>query len=247
MSRNIDEVRKRIAKRKQEQLRNNVVPKSHVADTVPQGEPSIFEMGETKEQIQLGKGGFFVKILLSVLLVAFVAMMFRSNTKMSEQVQSVVSQVMEKDFQFAQVSKWYEDRFGAPLTFLTKGEDNTDSLSDYAVPASGKVLESFQTNGQGILIETAVDANVEAIDEGVVVFVGEKSGIGNAVVIQHVDGSESWYGDLNDVSVNVYDSVEKGETIAKVSGENSDGVGTYYFAIKMDDAFIDPSKVIPFE
>ncbi len=250
MNRKVDEVRKRIAGRKQNALKmvNEELPvqKSTVEDTIDKLGYSIFEY-EKKNSVSLGMGTFFLKIVFSILLVVGVISMFQSSTTLSKQVQSIVKHTMEREFQFAQVSKWYEERFGTPLTFLNNKIPSIKNQDEYAIPASGKVLENFQTNGQGILIETAVNAKVEAIDEGKVIYVGDKEQIGESVVIQHADGSESWYGALTDISVNIYDSVEKGEVIAKVSSEESEDTGTYYLAIKKDDGFIDPNQVISFE
>lgn len=251
MNRRVDEVRKRIAGRKNSQF--NMIDKdlpaqrTIVQDTINNVEYPIFEEEKERSQVSFGIGKFFLKTMASVLLAVGVAVMFQSNTTMSQQVQSLVKRTMEREFQFAQVSKWYEERFGAPLTFLNKEDKSTDNQSEYAIPASGKVLENFQTNGQGILVETAADAEVEAIDEGRVVFVGDKDQLGKSVVIQHADGSESWYGKLKDISISIYQTVKKGETIAKVSNEESGDAGTYYLAIKKDDTFIDPSQVISFE
>ncbi len=66
---------------------------------------------------------------------------------------------MDNDFKFAVVSKWYEDKFGKPLALLPftekqKTETKTVVQKEFSVPASGKILENFEKNGQGIMIET---------------------------------------------------------------------------------------------
>ena len=48
----------------------------------------------------------------------------------------------------------------------------------YALPASGKILEEFGENGQRITIEIGKGATVEAMNEGLVSFVGQKEGFG---------------------------------------------------------------------
>ncbi|MHC8522700.1 peptidoglycan DD-metalloendopeptidase family protein [Rossellomorea sp. H39__3] len=42
-------------------------------------------------------------------------------------------------------------------------------------------------------------------------FAGKKDDLGNTVVIQHADQSESWYGHLEAIDVKQYEKVEKGE------------------------------------
>lgn len=159
---------------------------------------------------------------------------------------------MEKDFQFAAVSGWYEEQFGKPLALLPfsdgkKDEKNVEENSEYALPASAKILEDFNDNGQRITIETGKEASIEAMSEGLVRFAGKKDGFGNTVIIQHGDKSESWYGNLAEINVNLYQYIEKGTGIG-TAGDTGDGEkGSFYFAIKKDDDFIDPIQVIPFE
>ena len=56
--------------------------------------------------------------------------------------------------------------------------------------------------------------DVNVIQSGIVVFVGEKDGLGNTVIIQGIDGVEFWYSNLDDVVVGLYDYVSNGDKIA---------------------------------
>lgn len=82
--------------------------------------------------------------------------------------------------------------------------------------------------------------------EGVVLFVGNKDSLGKTVIIQHADGSESWYGKLEETRVSASDRVESKQVIGIVSPTNDGKYGSYYFAIKMGEHFIDPKKVMSF-
>jgi hypothetical protein len=55
--------------------------------------------------------------------------------------------------------------------------------------------------------------NIIMRDSGIITFIGEKEGYGNTVIIQQVNGIDLWYGNINNVSVKIYDYVEKGEVI----------------------------------
>ncbi|MDG2658661.1 stage IV sporulation protein SpoIVFA, partial [Vibrio parahaemolyticus] len=91
------------------------------------------------------------------------------------------------------------------------------------------------------------NATVESVNEGLVVFAGKKEELGNTVQIQHADGTESWYANLNDMSVKLYDYVSKKQKIGTVSNDTNDKNGKFYFAIKKDEKFIDPIQVISFD
>ena len=50
-----------------------------------------------------------------------------------------------------------------------------------------------------------------------VVFIGNKDNYGNVVIIEQVNGIDMWYGNINNLSVKLYDYVKKGATIGEVN------------------------------
>ncbi|MBM4762432.1 M23 family metallopeptidase [Bacillus sp. B15-48] len=251
-----DDIRKRMAKRKKDRERVEKRVQTHV---LPETEelygyeklPS-YDPGSGKNIHPLfQKEVFMFKILASACLVLIVAIIFRSETERVEPVKQFVQTTLESEFQFAAVSQWYEDQFGKPLALLPvensrKLQDN-DYGTQYALPASGRILEDFGHNGQRITIETGKGATVEAMNEGLVRFVGTKEGFGNTVIIQHGDKSESWYGNLAEIDVNVYQYIDKGASVGKASTVAEGEKATFFFAIKKGDDFVDPIEVIKFE
>ena len=264
MSHRADEVRKRIAKRKRDRgLINNNNPETSqrtslfMSDEERYGgvySPPTYEggPGKHKETHPLFRTEVFIfKILFSAVLVLVTAIVFKNGSPMFEKAKEVVHYSLEEEFQFATVSKWYRDQFGEPLALFDNGSsesENSESetqVAELAVPASGKVLESFKDNGQGIMVETN-RPSVEAMNEGIIIEAGEKEETGLTIVLQHADGTKSWYGNLDKIDVPLYDFVEKGKELGKIKlAENEKG--TYYFAIKKGDSFIDPIQVIQFE
>jgi stage IV sporulation protein FA len=196
---------------------------------------------------------FLFKLLASACLFLVIAILFRNHTATLDSTRNVVKKTMETEFQFATVSNWYENKFGKPLALFPftdkKTNQNLVSNPQYAVPASGRILENFQKNGQGIMIERGKGTKVEAMNAGIVRFAGEKDGLGKTVIIQHSDQTESWYGNLESINVNLYEYVDKGKKVGTVSGSagKDKSKGEFYFAIKKGDHFIDPIQVIRFE
>ncbi|MDQ0232832.1 peptidoglycan DD-metalloendopeptidase family protein [Metabacillus malikii] len=263
MSHRADEIRKRIAKRKRERGITVNEPNDsskrtslYMTDEERYGSysPPSFEGGP-----QNGKNGhplfkaevFIFKILFSAVIVLLVAIIFKNGSPMFDKAKSAITYSMEEEFQFAAVSSWYRDQFGEPLALFNpkQEQENTDKekteTAQLAVPATGRVLQSFQDNGQGIMVETDLP-KVEAMDEGLIIKTGEMADTGLTMVVQHSDGSESWYGNLDKINVPLYTYVKKGEELGNIK-LNEKQKGTYYFAIKKGDDFIDPNKVIPFE
>jgi len=260
-----DEIRRQIAKRKKEKGTGTVnhIPEREIiwpGDEEKYG----FEYFAPPDKNNRNEGHplfkkevFFLKILASILLFLVVAILFRTQSDAVYPAKNWIAKTMDKDFQFAAVSKWYEDKFGKPLALLPFTEQDKQDKSSktevtqngYAVPAMGKILENFKKNGQGITIETSKGAPVQAINDGIVTFAGVKDGLGKTVIIQHSDQTETWYGNLEAIKVSLYEYVEKRTevgTVSDISGEDK-SKGKYYFAIKKGDSFIDPIQVIRFE
>ncbi|BAR74689.1 stage IV sporulation protein FA [Bacillus anthracis] len=246
-NRRVEEIKKRIAKRKAEQER--MEEEQYFAGENFDSETVFIEDGEKEIHPLFRKEVFFFKVLLSAILVLSVAILYKNAPSSFDGAKAVTEKVMKEEFQFATVAKWYEKQFGKPLVFYSPNEKKEGNIQqkDYAIPASGKVMQGFQKNGQGVFVQTATNATVESVNEGLVVFAGKKEELGNTVQIQHADGTESWYANLNDMSVKLYDYVSKKQKIGTVSNDTNDKNGKFYFAIKKDEKFIDPIQVISFD
>ncbi|MCM3704428.1 MULTISPECIES: M23 family metallopeptidase [Cytobacillus] len=258
MNSRADEIRKRIERRKKEKERFSKKKDSTVLWTEDEERYGFNKLPSYESKIEEGnhplfrKELFLFKLLASACIFLVAAILFKNQAATFDPARDFVKTAMEKDFQFAAVSGWYEEQFGKPLALLPfsdgkSNEKNADENSEYALPASAKILEEFDDNGQRITIETGKEASIEAMSEGLVRFAGKKDGFGNTVIIQHGDKSESWYGNLAEINVNLYQYVEKGTGIGTAGDAGDSEKGSFYFAIKKDDDFIDPIQVIPFE
>ncbi|XTP56909.1 M23 family metallopeptidase [Niallia sp. Krafla_26] len=272
-----DEIRKRIEKRKKqrERMAKKVEPRNKdfrrtrpsdaeqtkipwLEDEERYGFDSLtsYESGpnDGDHHPLFSKETFIFKILSSAVLFLVIAIMFRNSTATLDPARDFVTKAMNEEFQFAAVSDWYEGTFGKPLALFpekteepTQTVDGEDSKTHYALPASGKILEDFGENGQRITIETGKGAEVEAMIGGLVIEVGEKEGFGQTVVIQHPDKTKSWYGNLSAVDVTLYQYIEKGTVVGKATDYEDGTKGSFYFAIKEGDDFVDPIQVIQFD
>ncbi|MGP4080554.1 peptidoglycan DD-metalloendopeptidase family protein [Pseudalkalibacillus sp. R45] len=199
--------------------------------------------------------GFLFRLMAAVCLFLIVGIVFKNPSENLNPVRNLVNNSFEQEFQFASIAGWYEEKFGKPLALFpteSKGSEVADTgkkMEDYALPANTKVLQSFKDNGQGILLETGNETDVSAIKEGFVIFVGEKDKLGKTVVVQHFDGSESWYGKLDkiDDGIKLYNYIDLGTTLGKVTMEEGSEAGMFYFAIKDNGGFVDPMKVLSSE
>lgn len=197
---------------------------------------------------------WMIRILLSLFLLSASYLITTWNIPQTKPYQDLIKEVLNRSYNFSAMSAWYEDKFGALPAMLP----SLGSLSNQAQPVlqqggkpsllkgpvSGK-MKPTQTPENGIYILT-VDPMVKSIDRGKVIFVGEKTGMGKTVVIQHSQGLESWYGNLDNYSVSLNDWVEVQQPIGKTPAATSMEQGVY-FAIKKDGKFVDPGSVAQIE
>ncbi|MBS4173695.1 M23 family metallopeptidase [Bacillus sp. FJAT-49736] len=256
MGNRADEIRKQIERRKKLKPTQTKKPESPLSFNQnvwdEQGETTIFETEPPADRVHplWNKEMFLFKILASALLVLAVAIIFKSQSGVFHDARNMVNQVMEKEFQFAAVSDWYEKKFGKPLAFLPiqkKDNQKNNVKPEYDLAASGKVLTNFSSDGRGVMIETKNNEAVKSMDSGRIVYAGKKDELGNTVIIQHSDKTESWYGNLKAINVKVYQEVAAGTKLGTVSSKDDGTRGEFYFAIKKGETFIDPIQVIKFE
>jgi stage IV sporulation protein FA len=213
---------------------------------------SVITRDETEKSHPLfNRHALLMQVMFSIIMFLIAGIIFKHSGEQTVKAQKFIKHIYEDEFEFAAAKDWYENKFGKPLALLPKDKiQNSQEIEEasevYAMPADGKVYETFSTNGKGIWIETGKEESVETAKEGYIVYAGKKDELGYTVIIQHADEQESWYGDLKEIdkSIKLYNYVESGTKLGKVSENEGGKTGKFYFAIKKDKNFIDPSKVI---
>ena len=110
----------------------------------------------------------------------------------------------------------------------------TRGSGELAWPAMGGIITSgfgprWGTFHYGLDISGVSNYTIKAADDGTVVFTGVKGGYGNAVIIDHGNGTETLYAHLKSISVSYGDKVAKGQKIGIMgSTGNSTGVHLHF-------------------
>ena len=71
----------------------------------------------------------------------------------------------------------------------------------------------------GVKLDVFNNYLIPAINDGIVVFVGEKEGYGNTIILLGSDNIEVWYGNISN-NVKLYDYVSKGNYIGDTLNDN---------------------------
>ncbi len=88
-------------------------------------------------------------------------------------------------------------------------------------PISGR-----EETHEGMDLAAPEGSPVAAAKSGVVAFAGERGGYGNLVVLEHGDGTSTWYGHLSEIEVTEGQRVDAGQTLALV-GSTGDSTGPH--------------------
>lgn len=149
---------------------------------------------------------------------------------------------LQKEFPFAKVASWYGDKFGDPLA-LSPDKKIRDGQAEYLyMPVMGDVVETFSTNGTGIMISPKEESAVTATNEGIVIFAGNDKKTKKTIIVQHADNSQTTYGYLSALDVYLYQFVNSNELIATFTPSEQNQV--LYYSIEKENKYIDPTEVI---
>lgn len=160
------------------------------------------------------------KFLITVILTLVVLIGLKSNLEFKT---NFYKKVFEDHFSFVTVNEWYKKYFGTSLPFQDLWKEKTKPVFAENLKYSN---QSMYQDGVALTVED--NYLVPILDGGMVVFIGEKENYGTVVIIEQVDGMEVWYGNLSNVSVKLYDYVEKGNLLGEVDGN------TLYLVFKKD-------------
>jgi murein DD-endopeptidase MepM/ murein hydrolase activator NlpD len=146
----------------------------------------------------------------------------------------------------------HEEILGMPSASQNLWQNNFINPS----PRDINVLFAFGTdmtvNGgnayvnQGVNLFAEVGDTIFAGNAGRVIFTGRLPFDGNLIIIDHGAGLKTWYARLNQINVEVGDTVEQGQEIATFGGSGmpADPWLRFYFAASVGDIFINPLNLL---
>ena len=127
---------------------------------------------------------------------------------MSETGRSYIKKyLLETNFEFSKINTLYNKYIGK----LT--DENTEVVS------GNQLLEytSKEKYNDGVKLTLSENYNVNLLESGIVVYIGEKEGYGNTIIVQQSNGIDAWYGNIENVDVKIYDYIEKGTIIGNAN------------------------------
>jgi murein DD-endopeptidase MepM/ murein hydrolase activator NlpD len=110
---------------------------------------------------------------------------------------------------------------------------------DFVWPLRGEIVARFKQSGSGVDIRAAAGQTVVAAKSGRVNVFENAPEYGKVIVLEHEDGSVTYYGRLGEILVTHGTWVRQGEAIATANGAE------LQFRVMENDQFVDPLRVLP--
>jgi stage IV sporulation protein FA len=153
---------------------------------------------------------FLNRLLITSLLFLVASICIKSsyNSKMF-----IYKHIYDTNLKFANFNSIYKKYFGNIIPL--------DSVIKKTEPVFNENLtySSFNKYKDGVKLKVDDNYLVPSIESGIVVFIGNKEGYGNTVIIQQVNGIDIWYSNFSNVNIKMYDYIEKGSLIGEVNKE----------------------------
>ena len=163
------------------------------------------------------------KILFVVLITVLTLIVLKKNKDLKP---IFYKYVYEDNIKFADINKLYKKYFGRVLL-----NNDTKLVSNTKLTYTKKTKYK-----DGVELEVSKNYVVNALEEGMVVFVGEKEDYGKTIIVSGVDGIDIWYSNIES-NVKIYDYINKGDILGEANNK-------LYIVVKKKDNVLDYEKYI---
>lgn len=165
-----------------------------------------------------------LRSLTVIVLFLILAILCKSNQTYKD---LIVTNLYEKHISFTKVKNLYTKYLGGIIPL--------DKVVLTETPVFNEQLEYTNESiyFDGVKLEVLDKYLVPIIEEGMVVYIGEKENYGNVVIIEGIDGIDIWYGNMETTTVKLYDYVEKSSYLGQTKDNN------LYLAYSKDGQFLD--------
>ncbi len=178
-----------------------------------------------KKKLVLKKSvrNFMTRVLITVIIFLVGMILVKSDNKIKN---SILENVYNKNFEFTKLKDIYQKYFGNILSI--------DQLAVKEQAAFREKLSYKKANTYLNGVKLTVDENymVPILESGIVIFIGEKEGYGNTVVVEQVDGVDVYYSNISTDGVQLYDYVEKGSLLGEAKNKK------LYLVFQKDGKFL---------
>lgn len=147
-----------------------------------------------------------LRIFGVIIIFLILAILCRSDYKYKEYIYNYI---YNSDLGFYRFRDIYDRYFGGVFPiymFNQEVEGVFNEQIDYT---------NFFDYYDGVKLEVSDNYLIPVINDGIVVYVGEKENYGNVIILEDENGINNWYGNVCNSSVSLYDSLSSGTYIGE--------------------------------
>ena len=150
---------------------------------------------------------FFIKLLISIVITLVILILIKSSSDFKN---TFYKHIYSDSISFIKLKQVYNKYIGDSDIFDSVVKTEAVFNEELTYKTSEKYLDG---------VKLSIDSNylVPISESGIVVFIGEKEGYGNTVIVQRIDGIDEWYGNIENVNVKLYDYVKEGELLGEAN------------------------------
>ncbi len=184
-----------------------------------------------KKKLVLKKNvrNFITRALITVIIFLIGMILVKSDSSIKN---GILKQVYDTNFKFTKIKSVYEKYFG---NILSVDKLAIDEKQVFQESLSYQKANSYL---DGVKLKVSENYMVPVLESGIVIFMGEKDGYGNTVVVEQVDGIDVYYSNISTDGIELYDYVEKGKLLGEAQDEK------LYLVFQKDGSYLDYKEYI---
>ena len=148
-----------------------------------------------------------IRTLIVIIILISLAIIYKNENVLKDKISNYF---FEENISFTKINKFYDKYLGGLLPI--KNNNNTVEVFNEKLNYSSSSIYY-----DGIKLLVSENYLVPSLDEGMVVFIGDKENYGKTIIIENLDGIDFWYGNITNSSLKLYDYVEKGSLVGEVN------------------------------
>ena len=155
---------------------------------------------------------YITKILLCAILFLSLAILCKKSTRYKEKIKY---ELYENHLSYSKFKELYNHYLGGYMPLENIINKKEESVFNEKISYTKE--EKYQ---EGVKLEVQNNYLVPSQETGVVVYVGEKENYGNTIIIEGKNDIDTWYGNICNSQIKLYDYVEKGKYLGETCNNN---------------------------
>ena len=165
-----------------------------------------------------------LRTMLVIVLFLIMAIMSKTSHTYKD---LIITNLYEKNISFAKIKKLYDKYLGG-ITPLDKAIEKEMTVFNEELS-----YDSVSKYHDGAKLEVSKNYLVPVLEEGMVIYIGEKENYGNVIIVEDMNGLSIWYGNMDTTTAKLYDYVNKNAYLGTAKDN------TLYLVYQKDGKFLD--------